>query len=144
MSNEFVVYRYVNVFYYILFSVFILLVLIYLIPKRKEEPYKTAFKVFYTTSIVLIAMEIFGTFSGAIFGRPIRVFYFNGENIIVYQILCQIIMGLGEGGASTSLMFLMVDSIYQGQIKRFFKYLLAFSILIFSFTFFTFIYKTGI
>lgn len=133
--SEITVFRYVNVLYYIIFTAYILIFLIYLLPRRKEEPYKNAYKIFWAVSIVLIAMEFYGSFSG------IRFFYIGGEHDIFIQLLLQIIMGFAEGGTSTGIMYLMVESVYDKKPKIFLYYSLYFSLIMLSFAVFTFLYK---
>ncbi len=135
MVEQIIVYRYVNFFYYISFLVYIILFLFYLIPKRKNQPYKNAFRVFYLTSIVLIAMEYFGTFSG------IRVFYINGQRNIIIQLLLQLIMGFGEGGTATAIIYLMIEALYDKKFKKYFLYLTSLAVLMLIFASFTYLYK---
>jgi len=135
MVEELVVLRYVNVFYYLCFLSYMLIFLFFLIPRRKEQPYKNAFTIFLATSIVLIVMEFFGTFTG------IRVFYIDGQIHIALQLLCQIIMGVGEGGTATAIIYLMVDSIYEKRVKNYLIYLSSLAILMLMFAIFTFTYK---
>ena len=139
--SDIVVYRYVNVFYYLVFLAYIVLFLIYIIPRRKEAPYKNAYRIFWGTSVVLIAMEWFGTFSGGFFAKPLRVFYIGGEYNMGLQLLLQLIMGLGEGGASTGIMYLMVEAVYNKQVKRYFIFLVIFSSIMIVFVSFTQLYK---
>lgn len=141
--SDLVVFRCVNFLYYVIFFTYALLTFIFLFPKRKEDPFRNAYRVFFATSIVLIAMEVFGTFSGTFFGRPIRVFYIEGENIIAIQIILQIIMGFGEGGASTAIMYLMVESIYNKKYSTYFLYLSILTIIMLIFTSFTFLYQAS-
>lgn len=141
--SDLVVFRYVNFLYYVIFFTYALLTFIFLFPKRKEDPFRNAYRVFFATSIVLIAMEVFGTFSGTLFGRPIRVFYIEGENVIAIQIILQIIMGFGEGGASTAIMYLMVESIYNKKYSTYFLYLSILTIIMLIFTSFTFLYQAS-
>jgi len=134
--SDIVVYRFVNVFYYLLFLAYAIIFLIYIFPKRKEQPYKNALKIFLATSIVLTAMEFFGTFSG------IRVFYIGGQLNIGYQLLLQLIMGIGEGGTMTSVMYLMVESVYEKNSKKYILYSFSLTMLMLTFASFTFLYKT--
>ncbi len=143
MSDDLVVLRYVNVFYYVVFTVYIVLFLIYILPKRKEEPYHTAYKIFLATSIVLIAMEFFGTFSGFLLPKPLRVFYIDGQYNPGIQLILQVIMGFGEGGTSTAIMYLMVDAIYNKEIKKYFALMSIFAIIMIVFASFTFIYTNS-
>ena len=133
--SDITVFRYVNIFYYIVFTVYIIIFLIYLFPRRKEDPYTNAYKIFWATSIVLIAMEFFGTFSG------IRVFYIGGEYNVGIQLILQVIMGFAEGGTSTGIMYLMVEAIYNKKLKNFAYFSLYFSIVMIVFASFTYLYN---
>jgi len=133
--SDITVFRYVNIFYYIIFIAFILIFLTYIIPKRKQEPFNNAYKIFWATSIVLISMEFFGTFSG------IRVFYIGGEYNLSLQLILQVIMGFAEGGTSTGIMYLMVQAVYEKDFKKFSYLTLFFSLIMVFFAFFTVLYK---
>ena len=135
MVENLVVLRYVNIFYYICFLSYMLIFLFFLIPRRKEQPYKNAFTIFLATSIVLIAMEFFGTLTG------IRVFYIDNQIHIGIQLICQIIMGIGEGGTATAIIYLMVESLYEKKLRNYVIYLSSLAILMFMFAIFTFTYK---
>lgn len=132
--TEYVVFRFVNVFYYLVFLTFIILYLAYVFPKRKEQPYKNSFIIFLSTSIVLCAMEFYGTFSG------IREFYIGGERNIIIQLILQLIMGFGEGGAWTGVMYLMVEAIYKKDWKRYTLFLLSMAVIMLTFSSFTMLY----
>ncbi|MHA1291405.1 MAG: hypothetical protein ACTSQJ_01910 [Promethearchaeota archaeon] len=134
--EKIVVFRYVNIFYYLLFLIYMILFLIYIIPRRKNQPYKNALTIFIITSIVLISMEFFGTFVG------IRVFYIGGEINVGYQLLLQIIMGVGEGGTVTAIIYLMIDSIYEKELKKYLFYMISLTILMLMFATLTFFHKT--
>lgn len=128
---ELVIYRYVNFFYYFCFAVYTICFLIYIIPKRKNQPYKNAFRIFIATSVVLTAMEFYGTISG------IREFYFNGQKNITYQLMLQVIMGFGEGGTATAIIYLMLEAIYEKKLKYYFLYLSTLTIVMLTFAIFT-------
>ena len=135
MVEDLVVLRYVNVFYYICFLSYMLIFLFFIIPRRKEQPYKNAFTIFLATSLVLIAMEFFGTFTG------IRVFYIDSQIHIGFQLICQIIMGVGEGGTATAIIYLMIESLYVKNTKKYIIYLSSLAILMLIFAAFTFTYN---
>lgn len=130
--SDLVVLRHVNVFYYICFIGYTILFLIFLLPRRKTQPFKNAFRIFISTSIVLVLMEFYGTFSG------IRVFDIHGQYNLGYQLLLQLVMGFGEGGAMTAVIYLMVESIYNKNLKNFFLYLSSLAIVMLTFASFTF------
>jgi len=132
--SEITIFRYVNIFYYIVLTAYIIIFLIYLLPRRKEQPYVNVYKIFWATSIVLIGMEFFGTFSG------IRVFYIGGEYNAGIQFILQIIMGFAEGGTSAGIMYLMVEAIYDKKLKNLAYFTLYFSLVMLTFASFTYIY----
>jgi len=129
------VYRYVNLFYFILFLIYCIIFLILIIPKRKEQPYKNAFRIFIATFIVGTTMEFLGTFSN------LRIFYINNEHIVFYQLLLQISIGLGEGGAFMAVIYLMVEALHEKNLKKYFSYMTSLAILMLIFAGSTFIYK---
>ncbi len=135
MLEQIVIHRYVNFFYYFCFLVYTILFLIYIIPKRKNQPYKNSFRVFLLTSIVLTAMEFFGTLTG------IRVFNINGQTNLGIQLTLQLIMGLGEGGTATAIIYLMIEALYDKKIKNYFLYLTSLAVLMLIFAIFTYLYK---
>jgi len=132
--SDITVLRYVNIFYYFVFLVYIVLFFLYLYPRRKKEPFINTYKIFWATSLVLIAMEVFGTLTG------MRVFYIGGERNVGIQLALQMIMGFGEGGTSTGIMYLMVISAYNKNYKRFLYWTLVFSIVIITFASGTYLY----
>jgi hypothetical protein len=130
------VYRYVNLFYFLIFLIYCAIFLLFIIPKRKEQPYKNAFRIFISVLIIGIAMEFVGTFSN------MRVFYINNEQILIYQLLLQISIGLGEGGASMAVIYLMVEAIYKKDIKKYLLYMASLAVLMLIFASSTFLYKS--
>jgi len=133
--EQIVIIRQVNAFYYLLFLLYTIIFLILIIPRCKKQPFKNSLKIFVATSIVLIAMEFFGTFT------QIRVFYIDGQVNIGVQLLLQVIMGVGEGGTAAAIIYLMVESVYQKNMKKYGFLLLSLAILMATFASFTFIHK---
>lgn len=132
--SDLVVLRFVNFFYYLCFLIYTLIIGTFLVKNRKREPYNTAFRIFLATSIVLLIMEYGGTLAG------IRVFYISSEQNLAWQMSLQIIMAFGEGGAATAIMYLMVNEIYNKNVKKYLAYLLSLSVLMFIFASSTFFY----
>ena len=129
------VFRYVNFFYFIIFLIYCVIFLVFIIPKRDEQPYKNAYRIFFTVLIVGIVMEFAGTFSN------LRVFYINGQNILIIQLLLQISIGFGEGGAAMAVIYLMVEAIYKKEIRKYLLYMVSLAVLMLIFASSTFLYE---
>jgi hypothetical protein len=134
--EQFTVFRYVNVLYFIVFLIYCSIFLILIIPKRREQPYKNAFRIFIAVLIVGIVMEFAGTFTN------LRVFYINGQHILIYQLLLQISIGFGEGGAAMAVIYLMVEALYKKDLKKYFLYMSSLAILMLIYASFTFLYNS--
>ena len=130
------VYRYVNLLYFIVFLIYCAILLFFIIPKRKEQPYKNAIRIFISVLIVGTAMEFIGTFT------HIRAFYINNQQIIFYQLLLQVSIGFGEGGAAMTVIYLMVEAIYRKDLKMYFLYMSSLAILMLIYASFTFLYNS--
>ncbi|MEX2682848.1 MAG: hypothetical protein Q6373_014755 [Candidatus Sigynarchaeota archaeon] len=132
---DFVVYREVNLLYYLLFLAYTSFFLIRVFPRRKKQPFRNAFIIFLTTSAVLTAMEFIGTIAG------IRVFYFGNEVNVSFQLVLQVIMGVGEGGTATGIIYLMVEAIHEKNLKKYGLYMLSLIILMLAFASFTWLHR---
>ncbi|MFX0102927.1 MAG: hypothetical protein ACFFCS_25385 [Candidatus Hodarchaeota archaeon] len=130
--SDITVLRHVNMFYYLCFIAYTVIFLILIIPRRKRQPFLNAFKIFLATSVVLLTMEFYGTFSG------IRVFDIHGGSNVWAQLLLQLVMSIGEGGTATAIIYLMVESIYNKNYKSFFIYLSTLAVVMLTFASFTF------
>ncbi len=110
---EDIITRHINGFYYLCFSVFIILILFVYIKKREEEPFNTALRVFIGAGIVLTIMELGGLIAG------IRRYTVGGVVDPPIAFLLAILHGMGEGGAAGSVIFLMSDGLYFKKYKQF-------------------------
>ncbi|MGV9172329.1 MAG: hypothetical protein ACOC44_03170 [Promethearchaeia archaeon] len=136
--EELVVLRFVNVFYYLCFFSYMVVVLCCLVKNKDRQPYKTALRIFLATGIVLLIMEYSGTIVG------MRVFYINGELNVFCQFVLQTVMAFGEGGAATAIIYLMVNAIFNKNYKKYIGYLSSLGFLMLIFAGSTFFYNLNI
>lgn len=121
--TEYIVYRFLNLFYFLLIFIYAMILLAYLIIKRKENAYKQGLIIFILTSIILTAMEFYGTLVG------IRIFYIGEKTNIAMQLMLQIIMGLGEGGTMATLTYLIIEELYKKNYRKCIAYFGSYGIL---------------
>ncbi len=81
-------------------------------------------------------MEFVGTFTN------IRDFFINNQQILIYQLLLQVSIGFGEGGAAMAVIYLMVEAIYQKDLKKYFLYMSSLAILMLIYASSTFLYNS--
>ena len=134
--------RTINLFYFLVFSIYIIIVFAYIY--RKED--KNAINIFVYVGLILFLMEFFGQLVGIrliVFNPIITPWFTVGGTVfpIYINILFALIMGYGEGGASCVIIYYTSAAIYNKEFKKFIIIFFLFSLLMVSFALGTFLLK---